>query len=311
MNSTDLKYAWKDVNAPHLGSSKEVQLSKIVVLATFSFVILLLNVSVIVLYHKHYSLKKLKIVDILLLNQAIVDISHGIVLLPMKSLTLASVQFAIVTFSHIVCFTYYSAAFSNMLMAVDRCFSIAKPILHNTIVRKTYAFRAVACVWIMAFTLTLVPFCWWHKEPITRPGIIMKHYALFLTILLLITLLCMTLSTCVTFSLTLHWQRSRYLRKASFQTAAKRRKEVHIALLFCAMIFIYFLTFAPTVVMTFFDVLGVNYPEEVMMDVSFLLYSSSSIFNGIATLRFKFKKSIKQLVCPALDRNEEILLNML
>ena len=77
------------------------------------------------------------------------------------------------------------------------------------------------------------------------------------------------------------------------------------------MIFVYFLTFAPIVVMTFFDVLGVSYPEEVMMDVSFLVYSSSSIFNGIATLRFKFKNNIRKLISPALDQNEEILLNML
>ena len=311
MNITDLKYSWKNVNAPHFGSSKEVQLSKIVILAIFSFIILLLNVSVVVLYYLNYSLKKLKIADILLLNQAIIDISHGVVLLPMKLLTLASVQFAIVSYNYIVCFTHYLAAFSNMVIAVDRFISVAKPILHNSIVRKTHAFRAVASVWIVTLILTFIPLCWWHKEPNTHPGIIMRNYALFLTILLLITLSCMTILTCITFSLTLHWQRSRYSWSDNCHIAVRRAQEIHLALLFCAMIFVYFLTFAPIVVMTFFDVLGVSYPEEVMMDVSFLVYSSSSIFNGIATLRFKFKNNIRKLISPALDQNEEILLNML
>ena len=142
----------------------------------------------------------------------------------------------------------------------------------------------------------------------------MKHYALFLTILMLLTLLCMTIWTYITFSISLNWHRSRnewnlssgscqHAASDSCQHATERKKR--FTSLWCSVPWssCTFWLFPPSVVMTFFDVIGMNYPEEVMMNVSALLYYTSSIFNGVLTLRFKFKDYMKQLICPVSEQN--------
>ena len=277
------------------GMTEEWKVRSIVMLSGFMIIIIALNWLLFVLFVTKKSSCS-KFVDTLLCNQACVDLTNGFILIPVKILAVQQNPFCLKFLDTFICFSNSLTLLTHLSVAADRCFSTTKPLLHRKVMSTRLVRYLLSASWILALLLTLTPFSWWGKEPFTRPGKYMRYYTLFLALFKITLILIVLVLSFMTFQNAFHRPvRAKGVKSEihrSLRRRNSRRNEVRAATLFVWMVLVFCVSYIPSVVRSLFDIFNVDYNQLVLTDTSMYLYLSSSIFNALATLKFKFARTI-------------------
>ena len=295
--------------------------SKICILTSLGILITVLNVVVIILYIRTERYKQ-KIADLLLFGQAFTDLYNGIIFVPVKLIQLYEIQFGIESLNVIVALSFYLGSLMNVIIALDRCFSIMRPFQHRKLMTVSIIRCELIAMWAMALILTCLPFSWWYREPILCPGPFLQGYTFFMTTYLTVAVLALLLLTTLTFHKIFERRKKDTNRTlgtvaTAAATAIKGRErktsrlglDLKTTILFTTMVSFYCLTFIPTIIITYFDIFLVDYSsvEQYIMDINLYIYLLSSIFNAILTIKYKFSLADFPCTCHFGRQNSDQL----
>ena len=184
-----------------LEPAKGWRTSKICILILLGFLITSFNLMVILMYLKTRVYVR-KIADLLLFNQAIVDMYHGVVFVPIQLLVMYQDEFTLKFAGVFIGFAFLLESSVYLIISKDRCFSISCPLLHRRVMKIKIVRYELCFVWLSSLLLTLLPFSWWHKEPFIYPETGLKLYKIYMLVILTvvkINFFLTVLLTCVTF----------------------------------------------------------------------------------------------------------------
>ena len=266
------------------------------VLITLGVCIVTINATVLILFAT--SKRQKRIFDVLLMNQAAVDLVHGLLLVPAKLLTIWKWNIALLTYGKVVCLAHYLSAFSHFLITAERCyaiFAIATPLLYHAAMTNKVACKQITAVWLSAVVLAVSPFSWWQEDPTETSGNITEHYASFSAFLLLIMVILILALAVIQFFSALKWKFKKVQNLEQCPLYGYRTKVINSIFIVCAMVLFYCITYLPTMMTAFFDIRNIHHPELKLVDVSAWAYLLTPIFNGAITVIFKFWKKMNTL----------------
>ena len=143
---------------------KEVRFYLVIIgLPIVSLLGLLFNSFIVVLYCRRRAIRR-KLTNVLLVNQALIDIFNCAVFCPAYSLN-AALYYIDVPRKHVYIriisntfqqFSYMSSILNLVPLALDRCFAISYPLKHRQFLTKRVILIAIAMVWSVSFCLALI-----------------------------------------------------------------------------------------------------------------------------------------------------------
>ena len=138
--------------------------AKICLFILLSVTIILSNSLLVFLFFWQKQIRK-KVTNILLFNQACLDILNGVLFVPVTIMMIfcdvSSKEFVFGTF---YCFSLITSLFSITLLAFERYFSVSSPYIHRQVVTKGRVTRAIILIWILSTVLVMLAQTWYFTS---------------------------------------------------------------------------------------------------------------------------------------------------
>ena len=244
-------------------------------IAVFGFIF---NLLVCLIYYRRHVTRK-KIPNVLLVNQALVDLFNCIMFaLPMSVLqilivykrgiyfkTISQYLWPVVDFTGLVSIS--SSVKVYFIVAFERWLAILKPLWHHANARKRHIWRAVMGAWFISFASFI-------------PIIFLSHqnHQMYVECMQVVLVLVMVVITTVFF---VTWYKALKEVRRNHQlgrSTVSARKELHLTILFAAMYFLFLLAYLP---------LAVADLTNPTIRIYILLFNLTALINPILTLTLK------------------------
>ena len=258
---------------------------KISLLILMSVAIILSNSLIAFLFFWKKQLRK-KVTNILLFNQACVDILNGLLFVPIIILIIfcdiSSEEFVFGTF---YCFSLITSLFSFTLLAFERYFSVSRPLIHRQVVTKGRVTKAIILIWILSTLMVMLAQIWYFTSTAVKKRLLSYYtYALWgIVAMTFSVVVCLYGGTVGRARKFIKTQRGRCLEKHVLEI---HKKEMRVTILFIALFVAFLLTYLPSLIINIFDFSGVHDERkyELFSDAILLIYLSNSVFNPTLTI---------------------------
>ena len=247
---------------------------------------LVLNILICFGFRQKDSMRK-KNSNILLLNQALVDIFSTICALPnaifllLQSSLKAEPSYMYPTAITMLILSASSNIFLFVVIATERFLSLYKPIWHRSNVNSRIVWKAIAVAWFVSLLLTAVVPITQHPSNQEERDQQFYLYRLFLFALLGVLLILIT--TLHVWSFVLAYRAVYTRERTSQQHFLQSKKQLRLLLIFIAMYIAFLVAFVTLQVMAILDSIYFSIQNQVLLCV----FTTTSLLNPVITLCLK------------------------
>ena len=257
-----------------------------------SLVGIALNLHIIIIYYKRKVIQS-KNTNLLLMNQAMVDLVNCLVYISFGSIFLISLYanayrtyeqffypyYAANSFHHL---SYISSLLTFTLLASERCFAVVFPIIHLVHATPFRIKTIMAFVWIISggVTTTILTNMCFFKGTLYQGIVLIETYLFIILIAVVTTLFGVTFYKAL--------MSLRINRKQSVKGEMHwRRKELHLLAVLILMYTIFLLPFIPKVVSFYQFIQGKFVRDDLKIGIMLILFCTASICDPLLIMFLK------------------------